>query len=494
MTTTSGSSVISALGAGSGVDFIKLAEDISTASFAAQRGQIDARQTSLTAQISAAAQLRGALTGLASALGDRIRTGDLAPKGEIANTAVAKVNVPAGLSPRGSYSLEVTALAQSQTLVSRPLASKDALVGAGTLTLRFGTVSGNSFTADGTRAAVPITVTDTDTLATLAAKISTASGGAISAYVATGTNGAQMVMKGKDGAANGFVLEAASAPGVPVDPDAPLDPDAPPPPPPGPGDLGYLGWSPGSTTATLRQSARDAAFSLDGVAMTSPTNRVTGLPGGFGLTLTATNTGTPTTIGFASNPTAFTSVMEDFVSALNDIVGQINQLAAPLGGELGNDPGARELRRDLAGLASRVVMPNATSGEPRTLGDLGLSLNRDGTFKFDSARLGRSLETSPDAVAAMFTSGVNGVFATFDRFARENTLTTDPASLGGSLKRYETQKAANDKRLAKIAEQQEALRERLSREFTASERRVSASQSTLAFLRQQVDIWSARDR
>lgn len=475
MTTTSGSSIISALGAGSGVDFIKLAEDISAASFAAQRDQITARQTALTAQVSAAAQLRSALTSLSGALGDRIRTGDLAPKGELANAAVAKVTVPAGVAPRGSYSLEVTALAQSQTLVSRPLASRDALVGEGTLTLRFGTVSGSTFTADGARAAVPITVTDTDTLATLATKITQASGGAVSAYVATGTNGAQLVMKGKDGAAGGFVLEAASV-------NDPAVNEA--------GDLTYLGWSAGSTNATLRQTARDAAFSLDGVAMTSPTNRVTGLPGGFGLTLTAANTGAPTTVSFGSDPAAFTSVMEDFVSALNDIVGQINDLAAPVGGELGNDPGARELRRDLAGLASRVVMPNATGSEPRTLGDLGLALNRDGTFKLDNARLNRALDTAPDAVAAMFTTGATGVFATFDRFARENSLTTDPSSLGGSLKRYETQKAANDKRLSKIAEQQEALRLRLTREFTASERRVSASQSTLAFLRQQVDIWS----
>lgn len=185
--------------------------------------------------------------------------------------------------------------------------------------------------------------------------------------------------------------------------------------------------------------------------------------------------------------------MGDFVSALNDIVGQINELAAPIGGELGNDPGARELRRDLGGLASRVVMPGAVGNEPRTLGDLGLALNRDGTFKLDTARLNRSLEASPEGVAAMFTAGVNGVFATMDRFARENGLTTDPASLGGSLKRYETQLAVSDARLAKIAEQQDALRTRLTKEFTASERRVSASQSTLSFLRQQVDIWSAKD-
>jgi flagellar hook-associated protein 2 len=235
-------------------------------------------------------------------------------------------------------------------------------------------------------------------------------------------------------------------------------------------------------------------FRLDTVERTSPTNRVTGLPGGFILNLTATNTGAPTSLSFASNTDAIASVMNDFVAALNDIVSQIADVAAPIGGELGNDPGARELRRDLAGLAGRIVMPGAADGEPRTLADLGLALNRDGSLRLDSARLTRSLATSPDAVAAMFTTGVSGVFATMDRFARETSLVSDPGSLGGSLKRFETQQTASDERLAKIAQQQEELRERLTREFTASERRVAASQSTLAFLRQQVDIWSNSDR
>jgi len=472
-----GSSIISALGAGSGVNFTQLATDISAASFAAQRNQITARQTALEAQISAAGQLRASVTGLASALGDRIRNGDLAPKGEIANAAVARVTVPAGLSPRGNFALEVTQLAQSQTLVGRPYANRDALVGEGTLTLRFGTVAGSSFSADGARPAIDIAVTATDTLASLATKINQASGGAVQAYVANGAAGAQLVMKGREGAANGFVLEAAGAGAG----DAP-------------GDLGYLGWSPATNTTQLQGTARDAAFTLDSVAMTSPTNRVTGLPGGFVLNLTATNTGAPTNLSFASNTDAIASVMSDFVAALNDIVSQLADVAAPIGGELGNDSGARELRRDLAGLASRIVMPGAADGEPRTLADLGLALNRDGSFRLDSARLTRSLETSPDAVAAMFTTGVSGVFATMDRFARETSLVSDPGSLGGSLKRFETQQAASDERLAKIAEQQEDLRERLTREFTASERRVAASQSTLSFLRQQVDIWSNSER
>ena len=484
MTTTSGSSIISALGAGSGVDFIKLAADISDATFAAKRTQLTDRKTTLEAQISAASTLRSAITGLASALGDRVRTGDLAAKPQLGNPAVAQVTVPAGLSPSGNFSLEVTRLAQSQTLLSRPLSSSTALVGEGTLTLRFGTIASTTtggtttttFTADAAQSAIDISVTATDTLDSLASKINAASDGAVTAYVATGTGGAQLVLKGKEGATSGFVLEATGQGGGAVT-----------------GDLEYFSWSPASNTSLLRQTAQDAAFRLDTVEMTSPTNLVTGLPGGFALNLTATNTGAPTTLSFANSTSAVSSVMNDFVTALNDIVGQLNDLAAPAGGELGNDPGARELRRDLGGLASRVVMPGATGSEPRTLGDLGLAVNRDGTFRLDSARLARSLETNADAVAAMFTVGVNGVFATMDRFARENSLTTDPGSLGGSLKRFEAQMASSSDRLAKIAEEQEALRLRLTRDFTASERRVAASQSTLQFLRQQVDIWSNRD-
>ncbi|MDT8280530.1 MAG: flagellar filament capping protein FliD [Erythrobacter sp.] len=465
---TSGSSIITALGAGSGIDFAALASDISQASFAVQRDTVEARRTSLEARISAAAQLRNSVTTLASALGDRIRNGDLAPRGALGNPAVAQVSVPTGLSPRGNFSLEVTQLAQPQTLVSKSYASRDALVGEGTLTIRFGAIDGAGFTADGARDPIAIDVTADDTLSSLASKINQASGGAISAYVAQGSGGAQLVLKGAEGAASGFVLETASASAAPAAV---------------PGDLANLLWNPASDTGELRTTARDAVFLLDTVEITSPTNRVTGLPGGFTLNLTATNTGAPTSLSFASNTDAISAVMRDFVAALNDIVAQVNELAAPVGGQLGNDPGARELRRDLALLASRVVMPNAAAGEPRTLGDLGLALNRDGTFRLDDARLNQALETNAEAVAAMFTVGPSGVFATIDRFARDNSLVSDPGSLGGSLRRFETQLASSDERLETIAAQQEALRERLTRQFAASERRVAASQSTLEFIR-----------
>lgn len=478
MENTAGSSILSALGAGSGVDFLGLARDLSEASFAFQRQTLETRRETLEARISAASQLRSAINGLSSALGDRIRTGDLAPRATFGNPAIARATVPVGLSPRGSYALEVSQLAQGQTLVSKAYASRDALVGEGTLNIRFGTVSGGGFNEDAAQSALSITVEPTDTLATLAARITRESDGAISAYVAQGANGAQLVFKGAEGAASGFVIEPVSTGGGT---------------PGTAGDLSYLAWDPATDTGELRATAQNAVFELDTVEITSPTNRVTsGLPEGFTLELTATNVDAPTRFSFGNDRSAITSVVGDFVAALNEIVTQLNTVAAPVGGELGSDPGARELRRDLGRLASQIVMPNAGPNEPRTLADLGVALNRDGTFRLDTARLNQSLTTSPDAVAAMFTTGPSGVFATFDRFAREASLAADPGSLGGSVTRYTAQLERNEERLARIAEQQERLRERLTSGLIAAEQRVAASQSTLAFLRTQIDL-STRD-
>lgn len=473
-----GSSIISALGGGSGVDFIGLADDLSNATFSFQRINLETRNEALEARISAASLLRNSLTQLASALGDRIRNGDLAPTANVGNPSVVDVSTTTGIVPNGSYSLEVEQLARGQTLVSNSYASQDDLVGEGTLTIRFGEVDGATFAEDTGRSALDITLEPTDTVATLASKINSASGGALKAYVATGTGGAQLVIKGEDGAASGFVLEPASSAAAPTST---------------PGDLTYLAWNPASDAGGLRQTSRDALFKLDTIAMSSASNTVTGLPEGLSIELKATNLGAPTTIGFTNDTGKITGVMNDFVAALNDLATQLNEEAAAFGGTLGNDSGARALKRDLTRLASTVVMPGAAEGEPRTLGDLGLKITREGKFELDPERLDQTLADQPDKAAAMFTTGPFGLFATMDKLARNNTLRTNPGTLGGSVLRYEAQVERNDEKLEKIAEQQENMRVRLTRDLVAAERRIAASQSTLTFLQQQIGVWNKDD-
>ena len=470
-----GSSIISALGAGSGVDFISLADELSDATYAFQCDTLNSRNETLEARISAASIIRSSLTDFASALGDRVRTGDLSPQGSVANPAVANVITAPGTTPNGSYSLEVTQLAQSQTLVTPDYSSQDDLVGEGKLNIRFGEVSGANFSEDTSQDALNITVEATDTLASLALKITSESNGELDAYVANGINGAQLVIKGQDGAQSGFVLDGQSSASSPS---------------PTVGDLSYLSWDPTNDAGELRESSQDALFVLDTVQMSNASNTVTGLPEGMTLNLTSTNTGAPTTVSFETDLSAISEVMDDFVVSLNAVAAQLNEAAAPLGGLLGSDSGARNLRSDLRDLTTQTVMPTADEGEPSTLADLGLSLNTDGTFSLDTARLAETLATSPGGTAAMFTTGAFGVFGTMDKLARDNTLSSDPGSLGGSVSRYETLMENNDDRLERIAEQQESLRERLTSSLISAEVRVAASQSTLTFLQQQIDAFN----
>ena len=471
-----GSSIIQALGAGSGIDFIQLANELSEASFEPRRANLNSRNTALEAQISAAALIRSSLNELASALGDRVRNGDLSPQPSLGDASIADVSTTSGIAPQGSYSLEVSQLAQSQTLALGSYSAGSDLVGEGTFNIRFGTVDGPSFTEDTSQTALAIDVTPQDTLQSLASKISTGSDGKLFAYVAKGTNGAQLVVKGEDGAQNGFVLEPVSLGSVPSGVA---------------GNLDYLAWSPANDAGELRQSSQDAIFSFDTVQLTSSSNTVSGLPEGIGLDLNATNIGAPTTLSFSANDAAISAVMTDFVAALNDLVLLVNQEASGVGGTLSNDSGARGLRADLSSLASEVVIPNADEGEPSTLSDLGLSTTRDGSFQLDTDRLNSTLASSPEGVAAMFTAGAFGVFATIDNLARDNSLFSDPGSLGGSITRYEAQIERNDERLSRVAENQEALRSRLTRSFIAAQSNVSQSQSTLSFLQQQIDAFNS---
>src|SRR5690606_23715779 len=140
------------------------------------------------------------------------------------------------------------------------------------------------------------------------------------------------------------------------------------------------------------------------------------------------------------------------------VIGELNTAANPMGGDLARDSGARALRQSLAALGSEVIMPQAGPGAPRTLSDLGLALQRDGTFQLDNQRLQATLTRDPAGAAAMFTAGLYGIFATGDRIARSATGSGSANSLTNSLSRYEKLSAQVTKDTATLAEKQEALR------------------------------------
>lgn len=467
-TTSATSSLISSLGAGSGIDFASLATNLSKAQFAAKTDQLTAKSETLTTRISTASNIKSMLLALDTSFATLVRSGNLARTPTVASSSIATASLTGTSPTSGTYSLEVTQLASAQRLASSAYTASSDTVGSGTLTLRFGTVSGTSFTEDTSHSSVDITIESGATLAEVASAIN-AAGAGVTAYVATTVDGAQLVLRGEEGAANGFILEASEDSSDP--------------------GLSDLAWTPSSGSGTLLAQAKDAAFKVDGLAMTSSSNTVSEAIPGLKLVLTGTNSGSATTVSFNDPTDSISSAMQDFTDALNELMEALNTATA-IGGDLVSDSGTRALKRKLAQLAGTTVMPNAT-GNAKTLADLGLSTQRDGTFVFDTERFTATMESDPDGVVAMFTNGLYGVYATFDKIYRNAVSTTDPGSLGSSITRYNSQLTETTDDLSEIAEKQEELRVRFVARFAVSESRITSSQSTLTFIQNQIAAWNS---
>ncbi|MFM5908736.1 MAG: flagellar filament capping protein FliD [Novosphingobium sp.] len=470
-TASATSQLVTALGGGTGVDMAQLAETLAAAQFAAKSDRLAAQSQKLEANISSAGSLKSMLVNLSASLGERVRNGDLSPQPTLANSAVAKASLSGAARPRGSYSLEVTALATSQTLASPAYAASTTPVGSGSLTLRFGTISGASFAEDTGHAAVTVNIASGATLADVASAINGANAG-VTAYIAQTTAGAQLVLKGQEGAANGFILEASETVGDP--------------------GLSTLAWNASGDASRLKASAGNAAFKIDGLSMTSASNTINDAIPGLNLKLAATNSGNPTQLTFADPAAAITSAMQELVGAFNEVVAALNEATNPQTGDLAQDIGARSLKRSLAQFGTQVIMPGAAVNEPRTLAEIGLSTQRDGTFRLDGARLSAMLTSDPQGVAAMFTNGLYGVFSSFDALARRATSTSDPGSLGGSIARYTAQATKLKVDQTDLSERQEVLRSQLISRFAKMNANVGASKSTLSFLKNQIDAWNAK--
>lgn len=466
------SAILTSLNGSNGIDWNTLATNLSAAQFSGQTDRLSTKSDTLDKQISAAAGLKSSLLTLATSIGDRVRTGDLSPQPSL-SAAVATPKLSGSATPKGSYTLEVTQLANAQSLVSPAVASTTAAVGSGSLTIRFGTVAGGSFTEDTSHAAATVTIPAGATIGDVATAINAANAG-VTAYVANTTDGPKLMVKGQQGAANGFVIEAA---------EDPADPG-----------LAQFAWTPADGTANrVLTSAQNAAYKLDGLPMSAASNTVNEVIPGLNLTLTATNVGAPATLTFADNSAAISSVMTDFVSALNELSAQVKTATDPVTGDLARDGGALALKRALSGLTGQTVMPGAPAGSPRTLADLGVSIQRDGSYVLDGTKLNAALKADPTGVAAMFTNGLYGVYGTIDGLSRKMSSSNDAFSLTASVNRYTGLKTKVKTDLTALADKQETLRQQLVTRFAKTQTNVADSTSTLTFLKNQINAWYSKN-
>ena len=362
-----------ALGIGSGLDIAKLVTDLAAASKGPKEALIEKRESLNQARLSALAEVGGAIDSFASALSALISGGTLFSQPSVSEPSLLSATALPGSRIGGlAATIEIAQLAQAQTLSSVSLASRAEPAGQGELTL---TTAAGSF-------AVTIDATN-DSLDGLARAINDAGAG-VTASVVVDTNGARLVVNGATGEANAFTL---AVPGGTVS------------------GLERFAFGPSVTGGmTQAQAAQDAILRLDNVEVRRATNSFKDLIPGLQIDLKKAAPGTLVSLGVARPTAAIQQGVNDFVAAYNELMAMLAQATAPgaagEGGPLRGDLGVREMRRKLGQLPSMALVSEGSG--PRTLAEIGVRTNRDGTLSVDTGRLQAMLESDPDAVEALF--------------------------------------------------------------------------------------------
>jgi flagellar hook-associated protein 2 len=344
-------------------------------------------------------------------------------------------------------------------------------VGTGTLTFSFGRITpgvGSDFSfAPGQKPPVTINVTPANnTLAGLAAAIN-ASGAGISASVVANAGNATLVLRGADGADNGFIISAAP------------DVDTP--------GLARFSHTPGAPTMTRSQTAVDADLTLDGVAVQRASNVIDDLLPGTRLRLNRTTTGA--SLIAARAPGALAGTMADLADTLNGmraLVADFRKSASngDAAGALANDPTARAMDQQLVGL---IIRPIASANGLR-LADLGIRITREGAVQFDEARLA-SLGDDRQNDAEALLRHISGPASA----NQPDRLQSIAASMAGALDGMGRRRDNASRAITRAEAQVETLRISLTRQFAAMDAAVASSRAVGQQLQTTIDMWTARD-
>ena len=447
------SATVTSTGIGSGLDITGIVSSLTQAYGAAQTTQLTNQQNTLDAQVSAYGTFTSALDTLKLSLNSLETPSQLAAfDATVADKTIASATTDA-TAVAGSYTLEVDSLATAAKLTSAPTAA-NAAVGTGTLTLRVGSATAN----------IAISSSN-NTLSGIAAAINSASNNpGVTASVISSTDGQRLVLTGTTTGAGNAITVTQSG---------------------GDGGLASLVYDPanGITKLTDSQDAADASFKINGFAGTSSSNLVSTALTGVTINLLApTATGVTTTLNVTPDTTTAQTNVDSFVTALNGVLTAIQTLTSydPSTGEAGPLNGNSVLQgfqNQLQNILGKVVSGN--TGSIKSLTDLGLSANADGSYSIDDTKLGNALSGSLSSVGTLL-GGTNGIMTQLD------TLINGYTKPGGLLATINTGLQTG---LANVADQQTALAAQLAQysatlttEYNAMDTAVAKLKQTQTFL------------
>lgn len=365
----------------------------------------------------------------------------------------------------GTSLISVDKLARAQSIQSTSFTGTTAAIGTGTLTLTIGGID-TSVVIDGTN----------NTLSGLKDAINN-SGAKVNATivnVGAATADYRLVVESEaTGTANAVTISGTLAGGS----------------------------DPFSAGGEVVQAAGDARLSVNGLTVTRASNTISDVLSG--VTLTLLNEGDGDGLIESTDPTAKVTIANDggsIQTSIGKLITSFNAVNKIINDQFSLNPnserqGAAAGDASLRGVVTRLrrefSAAGGTSPSYRSLSDIGISFQKDGSLALDAAKLEKTLNDDATAVSHLFIGLQNGlgkrVPDVVDDFvsAIDGTLTFRQIGIGQSIKRIDAKIIHEETRIA-------SLELRLTKQFSALEKIVSQLKAQGDFLTQQISALNRR--
>lgn len=423
--------------------------------------KINTRVASYQTKISSFGTIRGLVSGFQTAL-QSLKNSSLGFSATPSDTSVFSASA-ASTAVAGTYAINITALAQATQLAAAGQASDISAIaatGPSTVTFTVGGVNTN------------ITIAAGATLQNIRDTINTANMGVTATIVNSGgaTPYRLAISSNSTGVSNAISSITVQAGG-----DASVN-----------SLLAYAPTvnPPALVTMTQTTAAQNAAFTVNGIAVTSASNTVTTAIQGVTLTLSKV-TATPATLTVAHDTNAASTAVSGFVDAYNALASQLKSRSAygsgtAAAGALAGDGTLRLMQDQLRGIFNTA----ASGGTLTYLSKVGVAFQADGTLKLDSSKLNSAMASNFSDVTNLFSSATG--FATrLDAWATsalspgDGLIATRTDSLNSSIKNYNDQ-------LSKLEARMTALQKRYTTTYSNLNMLLISMNGTSSYLSQQL--------
>lgn len=360
------------------------------------------KEASFQAKLSAFGSLSGALGTFQSSLGsltNPIKFQSFSATSSDVTIATASAGSTAS---SGSYKLDVTSMAQAQTVATAGQASTSATIGTGattTLTFQFGKIGGGTtttggvypdgttFTQDADQATGTVTIDNTtNSLQGIRDAINKASIGVTATIISDGsaTPNRLVLTSNKTGEKSSMKISVSG--------DATLQ--------------NLLAYNPADSAGqklTETSIAKNTVLTVNGIEVTSATRAVSEAIQGVSLTIVKEGS---TTLTVTRDSASVMTAINGFVKAYNDAHKTLSELTAynpstKTGGPLLGDATVRSIQNEMRQMFNTPI-PELSNNTIKTLSDIGITFQKDGSLASDLKKLQDALANNLDDVAALF--------------------------------------------------------------------------------------------